>query len=225
MFSTISTNNCFRTISKPDGFPSGFLCKKIQVYVMFLFRRKLLGVMRGASLICYFLRIRLNLFFLSMLFVMKDFRRKAFILLLCFTMLALLLVNSPADFTNRVKIVGGTYSFFYDCVVSRSSLRVIENGAGIIVQCGLDELDGAPDGYSGVSVSFDGDIKDAEAWLKRLHVREIYSETIGEGILCVYGYSPLLKGSISVDGREINIQLAVNCGVVHIGSPLLLGSY
>lgn len=146
-------------------------------------------------------------------------------LLLCFTMFALLLVNSPADFTHRVKIVGGTYSFFYDSAVSRSDVRAIENGAGTIVQCGSDELCSAPDGYSGVSVSFDGDLKDAEAWMKRLHVREIYSETIGDGILCVYGYSPLLKGCISVDGREINIQLAVNCGVVHIGSPLLLGSY
>jgi len=57
--------------------------------------------------------------------------------MLCFAMLALLLVNSPGDFVHRVKIVGGTYSFFYDGETDCGE-RVIRNGAGSIVQCGLD---------------------------------------------------------------------------------------
>ena len=146
---------------------------------------------------------------------MKDFRRKAFILMLCFAMLALLLVNSPGDFVHRVKIVGET-----DC-----GERVIRNGAGSIVQCGLDRAAEAPRGYAGVSVSFAGDASDLEEWLELLRADKIFCETIGDGIVCVYGYSPLLKGGIQVDGRKINVQIALNQGTVHIGSPLLLGSY
>lgn len=155
---------------------------------------------------------------------MKDFRRKAFILMLCFAMLALLLVNSPGDFVHRVKIVGGTYSFFYDGETDCGE-RVIRNGAGTIVQCGLDRAAETPRGYAGVSVSFAGDASDLEEWLELLRADKIFCETIGDGIVCVYGYSPLLKGGIQVDGRKINVQIALNRGTVHIGSPLLLGSY
>ena len=64
-----------------------------------------------------------------------------------------------------------------------------------------------------------------EEWLELLRADKIFCETIGDGIVCVYGYSPLLKGGIRVDGRKINVQIALNQGTVHIGSPLLLGSY
>ena len=134
------------------------------------------------------------------------------------------LVNSPGDFVHRVKIVGGTYSFFYDGETDCGE-RVIRNGAGSIVQCGLDRAAEAPRGYAGVSVSFAGDASDLEEWLELLRADKIFCETIGDGIVCVYGYSPLLKGGIQVDGRKINVQIALNQGTVHIGSPLLLGSY
>ena len=93
------------------------------------------------------------------------------------------------------------------------------------MQCGLDRAAEAPRGYAGVSVSFAGDASDLEEWLELLRADKIFCETIGDGIVCVYGYSPLLKGGIQVDGRKINVQIALNQGTVHIGSPLLLGSY
>mgnify|MGYP000813345947 FL=1 len=93
------------------------------------------------------------------------------------------------------------------------------------MQCGLDRAAEAPRGYAGVSVSFAGDASDLEEWLELLRADKIFCETIGDGIVCVYGYSPLLKGGIQVDGRKINVQIALNRGTVHIGSPLLLGSY
>lgn len=154
----------------------------------------------------------------------EGFQKKGFYLdvMLCHAGVAACKLSG--DFVHRVKIVGGTYSFFYDGETDCGE-RVIRNGAGSIVQCGLDRAAEAPRGYAGVSVSFAGDASDLEEWLELLRADKIFCETIGDGIVCVYGYSPLLKGGIQVDGRKINVQIALNQGTVHIGSPLLLGSY
>lgn len=157
---------------------------------------------------------------------MKDFRRKAVILMLCFAMLALLLLNSPTDFVKRVKIKNATYSFFYDGKVSATGLRAADIGFGTILFVDLGDIEsGVPDGFAGVSVCFDGGTEDVEFWIKHLRIRQVLKESIDGQITCFYGYSPLVSGGVYVDGNMINIQIAVNCGKVHIGSPLLLGSY
>lgn len=154
---------------------------------------------------------------------MNDLKRKILAVLACLVTLLLLLLHTPADFTDLVKIVDGKYSFFYDGEAI-CSLDTLRNGCGTIVNCGLEDVSQTPVGFRGASVTFDGDSASVSAWLKKLSVKVTFSEEV-DGIVCVYGYSPRLKGGVEVDGQTVNVQIALNGGRVHLGTPLLLGSY
>ncbi|NLC16281.1 MAG: hypothetical protein GX756_00150 [Clostridiales bacterium] len=77
----------------------------------------------------------------------------------------------------------------------------------------------------GMSVSFQGDIKDIEYILNFYKVK-IILETYQNQILYIYGYSHLINApSIKIDGNYINIQLALRKNTVTVGAPIILGSY
>lgn len=76
----------------------------------------------------------------------------------------------------------------------------------------------------GVTVTFDGTRQQAMDVLSSLSADIVDIQQL-DNIMTVYAYSPLVKGAIVVDGNLVNVQVAYCNGVVHVGSPLILGSY
>lgn len=115
-----------------------------------------------------------------------------------------------------------------------SGVVVTKNGNGVIVDAPGDaarRIRGELSNIKGESVSFDGDTGDARGILSRYAVRTVFEEEIpmgGEGsINIIYGFSASLTRSVNLDGKKVNIQIAVNSesGRVTVGTPLILGSY
>lgn len=55
-------------------------------------------------------------------------------------------------------------------------------------------------------------------------IKVVKSENL-ENITCVYGYLTGLPFCKIIDGKKVNIQIAIRDNVATIGSPIILGSY
>ncbi len=121
---------------------------------------------------------------------------------------------------------------FGDCaraeICCRSTaLPSVDAGCGFLVRCNVQQLQHVLNkcgGVDGVSVSFNGDERDVQKLLKRLWVKE-YSRLQLNGVFVICGYSPRLTGGIHLDGKRVNVQIALRDGTVTVGSPLIFGSY
>lgn len=103
----------------------------------------------------------------------------------------------------------------------------IQNGSGVIVFCGFDGFEetlGRCHGVDGVAVSFSGELSDVVETAQKLSLNVVFEESVAN-VATIYGYSPLVKGGIFVDGQYINVQIAYSDGIVKVGSPLILGSF
>lgn len=56
------------------------------------------------------------------------------------------------------------------------------------------------------------------------NAEQLFSEKVGE-IIVYYAFSPQIKYREKVQGKTINLQVAVSEGHVKVGSPLIYGSF
>ena len=131
----------------------------------------------------------------------------------------------PRDFENYL------CSFAADATVAiycrGTDLDAVDMGNGYKVEC-------APDNFSqtvaqcysvdGLSVSFNGNYDDVARLITffNLHETSRYEQ---DGLLVLCGNSTKIVGGITVDDALVNLQIAYKDGVIHVGSPLLLGDY
>lgn len=141
---------------------------------------------------------------------------------------ALLFVAAERPMLSDFVTAENAEYYFYTAyrVAENDSITVVENGSGSIV---ITDRNNLAQGrrlkeISGHSVSFFGSITDAESLLTMLNAIDVYVEHIAD-LMCIYAYSPRLGKSIIIDGQKVNLQIAVSGGRVHIGTPILLGSY
>lgn len=64
----------------------------------------------------------------------------------------------------------------------------------------------------------------AEDILEKLAATRARTETVGD-ITVIYAFSPLLPQSVTLKGERTNVMIALTCGKLVIGSPLIKGSY
>lgn len=76
----------------------------------------------------------------------------------------------------------------------------------------------------GVSVTFDGCYDDV-ANIIRFFNLQLTSRYEQDGLLVLCGNSAKIAGGALLDNEIVNLQIAYKDGVVHVGSPLLLGDY
>ena len=76
------------------------------------------------------------------------------------------------------------------------------------------------DGYYRFDVA---GISAAEA-IKKLNAKLLWSESF-DNVTVYYAYSPYLKSSVFVRGRQVNLMLAAREDRLAAGTPLLKGSY
>ena len=109
----------------------------------------------------------------------------------------------------------------------QSDLDCLDMGCGYKVTCKASDFSDVVarcDDIDGVSVSFEGSYQDAMK-LCRFFAIDVSSEYEQDGLYVVCGKSPMIRGGI-VDGvKVVNLQIAYRNGVIHVGSPLILGDY
>lgn len=54
---------------------------------------------------------------------------------------------------------------------------------------------------------------------------QAYTEELLTVGSCEYGYSPLIKNYLVINGKKINVQIVYKDGYVVVGTPVILGSY
>lgn len=65
---------------------------------------------------------------------------------------------------------------------------------------------------------------DYEKLLAKLNAKVKLKQTAG-GILSIYAYSPKIKKCLSIDGKSVNLHIAVSFDRVCVGSPIIFTSY
>ncbi len=151
--------------------------------------------------------------------------KKLLLFLMSAVVLAGLFTYMPRDLVAVLdKTVGDAYVTIYCTEYSGESIETgigkavtvpINSYARTVVRCG---------DIRGVTVTFNGNLRDVQSILDSLDAVTLSSERL-KNIVTVYAYSPSVCGKLIVDGQPVNIQIAFTNGVVHVGSPLLLGSY
>ena len=109
----------------------------------------------------------------------------------------------------------------------QSNLDGIDMGSGLKVECEVTTFSDTVAecrGIDGVSVSFAGDFEDVKALCQffRLQVSSVYEQ---DGLYVVCGRSPKIRNGVMDGGELVNLQIACIDGMVHVGSPLILGDY
>lgn len=76
----------------------------------------------------------------------------------------------------------------------------------------------------GITYTFSGDYDDYREILTEYRVGVVETEVV-DGIHIIYGMSEQCGQPRIVDGKPINIQLAIKDNVITVGTPLIMGSY
>ena len=131
----------------------------------------------------------------------------------------------PRSFDNYVNKLGADANVTIFC--RQTELDCVDTGLGFKVQCSAAEFTAIAaecQGIDGVTVSFAASFEEVQRLCKffGLQVSSTYEQ---EGLFVVCGKSPKLSGGVMIDGELVNLQIAHKDGIVHLGSPLILGDY
>ncbi len=127
------------------------------------------------------------------------------------------LCGSPKQLNKVIK--GETeiyYKYNFDTHLPYEKL-----GEGMIVFCDNSSLHNLPKDYSAITVSVKAD---AEEIIKILRLNVKFRENSLD-VVSIYGYSPLIKGGIVIDGFLINVQIAAYLNEAKVGSPIIVGAF
>lgn len=119
-----------------------------------------------------------------------------------------------------------TYTF-YTLDKTDTSLSSVKNGNTFVVSCKINQASSVKQKLGkilGESVHFNGDKSAGLNIISGLNCTNISTENI-DNIFILYAYSPQVENYVYINSKKVNIQLAVNNGVVTIGSPVIIGSY
>ena len=109
----------------------------------------------------------------------------------------------------------------------QTELEGVDMGTGYKVDCDLATFSATSarcSGIDGVCVSFSGCEQDVEALCKffKLQACQTFEQ---DGLYVVCGKSAKIKGGVTLERNAVNLQIAYKDGLIHVGSPLILGDY
>ena len=108
-----------------------------------------------------------------------------------------------------------------------TQLDAVDMGNGYKVECSSADFTqtlAKCHSVDGLSVSFAASPDDV-AKLVRFFNLQVSSRYKENGLLVICGKSAKIASGVTVGGETVNLQIAYKDGVVHLGSPLLLGDY
>ena len=109
----------------------------------------------------------------------------------------------------------------------QTELDGVDMGGGFKVQCDANSFFQTAKqchDIDGVSVSFVGSMQDVKQLCKFFKL-QVSSEFEQDGLFVVCGKSFKIKNGVIDGNKVVNLQIAYKDGVVHLGSPLILGDY
>ncbi len=128
-----------------------------------------------------------------------------------------LLCVSPKQLNNIIKGENEIYyRYSFDTTFPYENL-----GEGMIVYCDNSSLHNLPKDYSAVTVSLKATAAEI-IQLLRLEVK--LQEDLVEAV-CIYGYSSLIKGGITIDNFLVNVQIVAYANEIKVGSPIIVGAF
>lgn len=96
-----------------------------------------------------------------------------------------------------------------------SSAPAVVTDAPLLAKWTLGEVGGESASYSGDRL---------KALREQFRAELLFCEEAG-GVTSYYFRSPLLGRGVMLDGREVNLQIAVGRGRTAVGTPLIFGSF
>ena len=131
----------------------------------------------------------------------------------------------PRNFDSYLNGFGADASVAIYC--RGTELDAVDMGSGYKVECTSANYSHAVaqcHDVDGVSVSFVGCYDDV-AHLIRFFNLQVSSTYKQDGLLVICGKSTKIAGGVTLGDEVVNLQIAYKNGVVHVGSPLILGDY
>ena len=168
-----------------------------------------------------------QVFFISLASTMISATMKRFIVatILTLVIVGVLAYFMPRDFQAYLTKFDSRATVTIYC--RQTNLVGVDMGCGFKVECSADNfLQSLSECSSvdGISVSFEGEYQDVSQLREffRLQVSSVYEQ---DGLYVICGKSPRIRSGIFDGGNVVNLQIAYKDGVVHLGSPLILGDY
>ena len=131
----------------------------------------------------------------------------------------------PRDFEKYLPKVASDARVPIYC--RETMLDAVDMGGGYKVECqasGFSYAVAKCRAIDGVCVSFCGRHEDVEELCKFFRLR-ISSEFQQDGLYVICGKSPKIRDGVRENGKIVNLQIAYSNGLIHVGSPLILGDY
>ena len=131
----------------------------------------------------------------------------------------------PRSFEKYLTKFGSNATVTIYC--RQTELDCVDMGCGYKVECYAQDFSATAARcrkVDGVSVSFAGSLQDVEQLSNffKLQALQVFEQ---DGLYVVCGRSPKIRNGIVDGGRLVNLQIAYKDGMVHLGSPLILGDY
>lgn len=76
----------------------------------------------------------------------------------------------------------------------------------------------------GESVKFSAEEFNQTELLNNLNAVIVFTETL-DGVYCIYAYSPKIRYRQTVNGKTVNVQIAVRGEQITVGCPIIYGSF
>ncbi|MBQ2714924.1 MAG: hypothetical protein IJF76_04780 [Clostridia bacterium] len=151
-----------------------------------------------------------------------------------YLVVALVIVCTLVPFGQNLEDIcvecgGLEYAFYVVGEVEEGCAEIIENGGEKIVRCAVSDTNIVRNSIKGrirgESFRCFGDMDVVEFILNRTSAK-VVKEGYVDGIYTAYLYTGEIKDrGIELFGEKVNMQIAINQGVVSVGTPIILGSY
>ena len=149
---------------------------------------------------------------------------KRFFALFIILCMVLCTYNLPSSYEFANSYLG-KYCFYTTEDFSSSLTTKVKNGNGFIVCCDINDAKIVKKMLNtnllfGESFSFCGNDDDVQNLLLNLDV--FYCDKNEKEIIA---YSPKIDYSFVLQGKEFNVQIAQNDGIIYVGFPTILGGF
>lgn len=118
-------------------------------------------------------------------------------------------------------------TFYSRTKLEDNSFNISDAGLYYIVSCDKSqekEAELAIDDIAGKSFKFGTGEFDLQKFIKKYSFKIIFSQDF-ESTKVLYLYSDKLCGKKNINGKEVNLQVAITSSYIVAGSPVILGAY
>ena len=132
------------------------------------------------------------------------------------------------DLIKQFNIPNITNTYYTTNIATKiEGANITQCGGALFVESDLKnckEIKGQLTNINGQSLTFLGSEELYYVLIKNLFNNVVFTESVGN-IKCCYGLNNKLNNNIKIEGKSVNLQIAINNNTITIGTPVILGSY